>query len=342
MIGRLTQFGVQQFGRTLGVTIQVGQNRFDVEVRIQAYPAGGPRMELEGESSVFLSAFPAGRESGLQPRMGGMAGDAMGNPSMSRAGEWTRNAMDQPGIPLRSMNPLNPSINPVSPSYPSMNPLNPSVNPLNPSMNPLNPSVNPLNPSMNPLNPSVNPLNPSMNPLNPSVNPLNPSMNPVNPSMNPSMNPLNPSMNPSYPSMNPLNPSMNPLNPSMNQPTNPPSQTVPPTPLVQTANTLRFSSKQPLNVSIRDNQITVPSGAAGSQLFKVVVHNYSERKVMISLDPVLPPFACSYRDIIINPFLLLDTLTHRKRKVRIPISFNATTDGQSHSCVIGASVKVVD
>ena len=275
MIGRLTQFGVQQFGRTLGVTMQVGQNRFDVEVRIQAYPAGGPRMELEGESSVFLSAFPAGRESGLQPRMGGMAGDAMGNPSMSRAGEWTRNAMDQPGIPLRSMNPLNPSINPVSPSYPSMNPLNPS-------------------------------------------------------------------MNPSYPSMNPLNPSMNPLNPSMNQPTNPPSQTVPPTPLVQTANTLRLSSKQPLNVSIRDNQITVPSGAAGSQLFKVVVHNYSDRKVMISLDPVLPPFACSYRDIIINPFLLLDTLTHRKRKVRIPISFNATTDGQSHSCVIGASVKVVD
>ena len=311
MIGRLTQFGVQQFGRTLGVTMQVGQNRFDVEVRIQAYPAGGPRMELEGESSVFLSAFPAGRESGLQPRM---AGDAMGNPSMSRAGEWTRNAMDQPGIPLRSMNPLNPSINPVSPSYPSMNPLNPSVNPLNPSVNPLNPSVNPLNPSMNP------------------VNPLNPSMNPVNPSMNPSMNPLNPSMNP-------MNPSMNP---SMNQPTNPPSQTIPPTPLVQTANTLRFSSKQPLNVSIRDNQITVPSGAAGSQLFKVVVHNYSDRKVMISLDPVLPPFACSYRDIIINPFLLLDTLTHRKRKVRIPISFNASTDGQSHSCVIGASVKVVD
>ena len=283
MIGRLTQFGVQQFGRTLGVTMQVGQNRFDVEVRIQAYPAGGPRMELEGESSVFLSAFPAGRESGLQPRM---AGDAMGNPSMSRAGEWTRNAMDQPGIPLRSMNPLNPSINPVSPSYPSMNPLNPSVNPLNPSVNPLNPSVNPLNPSMNPVNPS--------------------------------------------------------MNPSMNQPTNPPSQTIPPTPLVQTANTLRFSSKQPLNVSIRDNQITVPSGAAGSQLFKVVVHNYSDRKVMISLDPVLPPFACSYRDIIINPFLLLDTLTHRKRKVRIPISFNASTDGQSHSCVIGASVKVVD
>ena len=307
MIGRLTQFGVQQFGRTLGVTMQVGQNRFDVEVRIQAYPAGGPRMELEGESSVFLSAFPAGRESGLQPRMGGMAGDAMGNPSMSRAGEWTRNAMDQPGIPLRSMNPLNPSINPVSPSYPSMNPLNPSVNPLNPSMNPVNPSMNPS--------------------MNTSMNPLNPSMNPVNP--------LNPSMNPSYPSMNPLNP-------SMNQPTNPPSQTVPPTPLVQTANTLRFSSKQPLNVSIRDNQITVPSGAAGSQLFKVVVHNYSERKVMISLDPVLPPFACSYRDIIINPFLLLDTLTHRKRKVRIPISFNASTDGQSHSCVIGASVKVVD
>ena len=310
MIGRLTQFGVQQFGRTLGVTMQVGQNRFDVEVRIQAYPAGGPRMELEGESSVFLSAFPAGRESGLQPRMGGMAGDAMGNPSMSRAGEWTRNAMDQPGIPLRSMNPSNPSINPVSPSYPSMNPLNPSVNPLNPSMNPLNPSMNPLNPSVIPLNPSVNPLNPSMNPLNPS--------------------------------MNPLNPSMNPLNPSMNQPTNPPSQTIPPTPLVQTANTLRFSSKQPLNVSIRDNQITVPSGAPGSQLFKVVVHNYSDRKVMISLDPVLPPFACSYRDIIINPFLLLDTLTHRKRKVRIPISFNASTDGQSHSCVIGASVKVVD
>ena len=301
MIGRLTQFGVQQFGRTLGVTMQVGQNRFDVEVRIQAYPAGGPRMELEGESSVFLSAFPAGRESGLQPRMEGMAGDAMGNPSMSRAGEWTRNAMDQPGIPLRSMNPLNPSINPVSPSYPSMNPLNP-VNPLNPSMNP----VSPLNPSMNP----VSSLNPSMNPLNPSVNPLNPSMNP--------------------------------LNPSMNQPTNPPSQTIPPTPLVQTANTLRFSSKQPLNVSIRDNQITVPSGAPGSQLFKVVVHNYSDRKVMISLDPVLPPFACSYRDIIINPFLLLDTLTHRKRKVRIPISFNASTDGQSHSCVIGASVKVVD
>ena len=320
MIGRLTQFGVQQFGRTLGVTMQVGQNRFDVEVRIQAYPAGGPRMELEGESSVFLSAFPAGRESGLQPRMGGMAGDAMGNPSMSRAGEWTRNAMDQPGIPLRSMNPLNPSINPVSPSYPSMNPLNASVNPLNPSINPVSPSY----PSMNPLNPSVNPLNPSMNPLNPSINPVNP---------------LNPSMNPSYPSMNP---SMNPLNPSMNQPTNPPSQTIPPTPLVQTANTLRFSSKQPLNVSIRDNQITVPSGAAGSQLFKVVVHNYSDRKVMISLDPVLPPFACSYRDIIINPFLLLDTLTHRKRKVRIPISFNASTDGQSHSCVIGASVKVVD
>ena len=320
MIGRLTQFGVQQFGRTLGVTMQVGQNRFDVEVRIQAYPAGGPRMELEGESSVFLSAFPAGRESGLQPRMGGMAGDAMGNPSMSRAGEWTRNAMDQPGIPLRSMNPLNPSINPVSPSYPSMNPLNASVNPLNPSINPVSPSY----PSMNPLNPSVNPLNPSMNPLNPSINPVNP---------------LNPSMNPSYPS---LNPSMNPLNPSMNQPTNPPSQTIPPTPLVQTANTLRFSSKQPLNVSIRDNQITVPSGAAGSQLFKVVVHNYSDRKVMISLDPVLPPFACSYRDIIINPFLLLDTLTHRKRKVRIPISFNASTDGQSHSCVIGASVKVVD
>ena len=188
---------------------------------------------------------------------------------------------------------------------------------------------------MNPLNPSVNPLNPSMNPVNPSMKPsMNPSMNPLNPSMNP-VNPLNPSMNPSYPSMNPLNP-------SMNQPTNPPSQTVPPTPLVQTANTLRFSSKQPLNVSIRDNQITVPSGAAGSQLFKVVVHNYSERKVMISLDPVLPPFACSYRDIIINPFLLLDTLTHRKRKVRIPISFNASTDGQSHSCVIGASVKVVD
>ena len=201
-------------------------------------------------------------------------------------------------------------------------------------MNPLNPSMNPLNPSMNPLNP-VNPLNPSMNPLNPS---MNPSMNPVNPSMNP----LNPSMNPLNPSMNPVNPSMNPLNPSMNQPTNPPSQTIPPTPLVQTANTLRFSSKQPLNVSIRDNQITVPSGAAGSQLFKVVVHNYSDRKVMISLDPVLPPFACSYRDIIINPFLLLDTLTHRKRKVRIPISFNASTDGQSHSCVIGASVKVVD
>ena len=170
------------------------------------------------------------------------------------------------------------------------------------------------------------------------MNPLNPSMNPLNPSMNP----LNPSMNPLNPSMNPLNPSMNPLNPSMNQPTNPPSQTIPPTPLVQTANTLRFSSKQPLNVSIRDNQITVPSGAAGSQLFKVVVHNYSDRKVMISLDPVLPPFACSYRDIIINPFLLLDTLTHRKRKVRIPISFNASTDGQSHSCVIGASVKVVD
>ena len=253
MTTRLTRFGMQQFGRSVGVAMQVGQRRFDVEVRIQAYSAEGPRMELEGESSVFLSAFQSGRENGLQPRMG----DPLG-------GQVAGNAL----------------------------------------------------------------FNPSMNPMG-------------NPMVNPSLNPMN-----NQPYNQPLNPMMSqPINqPMNNQPQLPhrPSHALTPTPLVQTANTLRFSSKQPVNVSIRDNQITIPPGTAGSQLFKVVVHNYSDRKVMVSLDPVLPPFACSYRDIVINPFGRMSELMDRRRKVRIPVSFNATVDGQSYSCVVGATVKVVD
>ena len=283
MTSRLTRFGLQQFGRSVGVAMQVGQRRFDVEVRIQAYSAEGPRMELEGESSVFLSAFRSGRESGLQPRLGS-GGEVAGNGGVSSMG------------PMGSGNPVN--------------------QPFNQPMNPVNQSVYP-------------PMNPMMN---------QPVMN--QPVMNqPVMN--QPMMNP--PMMNP--PTMN--TPMTNQPSiqpqpHRPSHTLTPTPLVQTANTLRNATHQPLNVSIRDNQITVPPGAAGSQLFKVVIHNYSDRKVMVSLDPVLPPFACSYRDIVINPFGLLSELTGRRRKVRIPVSFSATTDGQSHSCVIGATVKIVD
>ena len=55
MIISLTKLGIQQFGKSIQVWIQVGERRYDIEVRIQACSIAGPQIELQGESSVYLS-----------------------------------------------------------------------------------------------------------------------------------------------------------------------------------------------------------------------------------------------------------------------------------------------
>ena len=182
MIISLTKLGIQQFGKSIQVWIQVGERRYDIEVRIQACSIAGPQIELQGESSVYLSG-------GFQ------------------------------GFPYQQ------------PGYSSQQPYQPSTQPYQPSSQPYQPSSQLVQQSQTP--------------------------------------------NYSYPSQA----------------------------IVETSPTLHWQGKDRgnMNVSIRDNHITIPEGMVGSQLFKVVIHNYSDHKVMISLDPVLAPFSCSYHDIVINP-----------------------------------------
>ena len=205
MIISLTKLGIQQFGKSIQVWIQVGERRYDIEVRIQACSIAGPQIELQGESSVYLSG-------GFQ------------------------------GFPYQQ------------PGYSSQQPYQPSSQPYQSS------SQQPYQPSSQPYQSS------SQQPYQPSSQPYQPSSQLVQQSQTP---------NYSYPSQA----------------------------IVETSPTLHWQGKDRgnMNVSIRDNHITIPEGMVGSQLFKVVIHNYSDHKVMISLDPVLAPFSCSYHDIVINP-----------------------------------------
>ena len=216
----LTKLGVQQFGKSIQVWIQVGEKRYDIEVRIQACSIAGPQIELQGESSVYLS--------------GGFQGFTYQQPGYS----------SQPYQPS-SQQPYQPSSQPYQPF--SQQPYQPSSQPYQPS-------------SQQPYQSS------SQQPYQPSSQPYQPSSQLIQPSQAPSYG---------YPSQA----------------------------IVETSPTLHWQGKDRgnMNVSIRDNHITIPEGTVGSQLFKVVIHNYSDHKVMISLDPVLAPFSCSYHDIVINP-----------------------------------------
>ena len=210
MIISLTKLGIQQFGKSIQVWIQVGERRYDIEVRIQACSIAGPQIELQGESSVYLSG-------GFQ------------------------------GFPYQQ------------PGYSSQQPYQPSTQPYQPSSQPYQPSSQPYQPLSQPGYSSQQPYQPSSQPYQPSSQLVQQSQTP----------------NYSYPSQA----------------------------IVETSPTLHWQGKDRgnMNVSIRDNHITIPEGMVGSQLFKVVIHNYSDHKVMISLDPVLAPFSCSYHDIVINP-----------------------------------------
>ena len=200
---RLTKLGIQQFGKSIQVWIQVGEKRYDIEIRIQACSIDGPQIELQGESSLYLSG-------GFQ------------------------------GLPYQQsyQQPIYPST-----AYQSSQPYQPSP-----------------------------PYQPTQQPYQPSQQPYQSSQ----------YMQIHPSQQPSYP-----------------PPQSYPSQQA----LVQTTPSLHWQGRDrgDMNISIRDNHITIPEGTMGSQLFKVVIHNYSDHKVMISLDPVLAPFSCSYHDIVINP-----------------------------------------
>lgn len=73
---------------------------------------------------------------------------------------------------------------------------------------------------------------------------------------------------------------------------------------VDTVNSIHFKGPAGMNkdVVVKDNYIMIPAGMSTSQLFKTVFYNYSSHSVRVSLDSILPPFECSYRDFIIKPY----------------------------------------
>lgn len=72
---------------------------------------------------------------------------------------------------------------------------------------------------------------------------------------------------------------------------------------VDTVSSIHFKGAAGMNkdVVVKDNYIMIPAGMTTSQLFKTVFYNYSSHSVRVSLDSILPPFECSYRDFIIKP-----------------------------------------
>ena len=75
-------------------------------------------------------------------------------------------------------------------------------------------------------------------------------------------------------------------------------------PVVTTAHTLRWKGQpgKEGDVTIRDNNIEIPAGNINSRVFKVVVHNYSNKTIVVQLDPLQSPFNCSYTDVVVRSY----------------------------------------
>ena len=76
-------------------------------------------------------------------------------------------------------------------------------------------------------------------------------------------------------------------------------------PVVTTEHTLRWKGQpgKEGDVTIRDNNIEIPAGITTSRVFKTVVHNYSNKKIIVQIDPLQAPFHCSYTDVVIQSYV---------------------------------------